>query len=463
MDRGEGETAAMAETRAGPLSYGLLVFMGLIWGLAVSLSKIGSLAGGHPVGLAQWQVMVAGTMLLIACIVTAKLPPLRADVIAFGFICGASGVAFPAMALFWAAMHLPAGIVAIAFASMPLFTYLLAVLFRIEEGTARRLSGVLLGLAAMALLIVPQGALPEPGMAPWVLLSLAASVSMSFENFYAGGFRPRDASALQLSCARQWGAALMLSPLALATGTMVPVLAHWGAVQWAATGTGVISGVAYTCLLYVIGTSGPVFATQSSYVITLAGVGWGMALFGEHHSFYIWAALALTLLAIFLVKPRTFPGQAAHPAGHRLHRPRRQGRTGVTRWSTGRPARTIQAAMNARPAKPAHRFSVAPMMDWTDRHCRAFHRVLTRRALLYTEMVTSAAVVHGDRERLLGFDPAERPVALQLGGSDPGQLAAAARIGAAMGYDEINLNCGCPSDRVRSGRFGASAPRTFQS
>ncbi|MDX5329665.1 MAG: tRNA dihydrouridine(20/20a) synthase DusA [Caulobacteraceae bacterium] len=105
------------------------------------------------------------------------------------------------------------------------------------------------------------------------------------------------------------------------------------------------------------------------------------------------------------------------------------------------------------------RFSVAPMMDWTDRHCRSLHRVLSRRALLYTEMVTTGAVLHGDRERLLGFDDAEHPVALQLGGSDPGELAAAARIGADLGYDEINLNVGCPSDRVQSGRFGACLMR----
>ena len=99
------------------------------------------------------------------------------------------------------------------------------------------------------------------------------------------------------------------------------------------------------------------------------------------------------------------------------------------------------------------------MMDWTDRHCRAFHRALTARALLYTEMVTAPAVIHGDRHRLLGFDGVEHPVALQLGGSDPTQLAEAARIGAAMGYDEINLNVGCPSDRVQSGRFGACLMR----
>ncbi len=100
-------------------------------------------------------------------------------------------------------------------------------------------------------------------------------------------------------------------------------------------------------------------------------------------------------------------------------------------------------------------FAVAPMLDWTDRHCRLFHRQLTSRALLYTEMVTTAAIRFGDRERLLGFYPEEHPVALQLGGSDPDELAFAAKVGEDWGYDEINLNVGCPSDRVQSGRFGA--------
>ena len=99
------------------------------------------------------------------------------------------------------------------------------------------------------------------------------------------------------------------------------------------------------------------------------------------------------------------------------------------------------------------------MMDWTDRHCRVLHRQLTGQALLYTEMLTTGAILHGDRARLLAFDPAEHPVALQLGGSDPADLAAAARIGEAEGYDEINLNVGCPSDRVQSGRFGACLMR----
>lgn len=111
-----------------------------------------------------------------------------------------------------------------------------------------------------------------------------------------------------------------------------------------------------------------------------------------------------------------------------------------------------------KPYQP-HKFSIAPMMDWTDRHCRAFHRVLTRRALLYTEMAVDMAIIHGDAARLIGFGDTEHPVAIQLGGSAPKTLAEASRIAEGFGYDEINLNVGCPSDRVKSGRFGACLMR----
>jgi tRNA-dihydrouridine synthase A len=117
------------------------------------------------------------------------------------------------------------------------------------------------------------------------------------------------------------------------------------------------------------------------------------------------------------------------------------------------------AAPIASPVSP-WRFSVAPMMDWTDRHCRALHRLMSRHALLYTEMVTTGAVIFGDRQRLIGFNDCEHRVALQLGGSDPKALAQAAAICADVGYDEINLNCGCPSDRVQNGAFGACLMRS---
>jgi len=107
------------------------------------------------------------------------------------------------------------------------------------------------------------------------------------------------------------------------------------------------------------------------------------------------------------------------------------------------------------PGYPCHHFSVAPMLDWTDRHCRFFLRLISKQALLYTEMVTTGALLHGDRQRFLQFDPSEHPLALQLGGSDPAGLAACAKMAEDFGYDEVNLNVGCPSDRVQNGSFGA--------
>ncbi|MTH79292.1 tRNA dihydrouridine(20/20a) synthase DusA [Paracoccus aestuariivivens] len=115
----------------------------------------------------------------------------------------------------------------------------------------------------------------------------------------------------------------------------------------------------------------------------------------------------------------------------------------------------IEREVTAKTTTDAAKLSVAPMMDWTDRNCRLVHRTLSRRALLYTEMVTAQAVIHGDRGRLLDYDAVEHPLALQLGGSDPAMLAEATRIASDWGYDEINLNVGCPSDRVQSGCFGA--------
>jgi tRNA-dihydrouridine synthase A len=117
------------------------------------------------------------------------------------------------------------------------------------------------------------------------------------------------------------------------------------------------------------------------------------------------------------------------------------------------PEETLDPTLDAKPS--SWRLCVAPMMDWTDRHCRVFHRLLSRHARLYTEMVTTGALLHGDVPRHLDFDACEHPVALQLGGSEPADLAACARLGERWGYDEINLNCGCPSERVQRGAFGA--------
>jgi drug/metabolite transporter (DMT)-like permease len=287
-----------------PSHYALLLLMGVMWGLALALAKIGVQAGGHPVGMALWQVSTSAIFLLGLHLLQLKLPVINASVLRFGLVCGSCGVAFPAIALFWCALYLPAGVVAIAFASMPLFTYLLAVMLKIERAQRIRLLGVVTGLVAIALLVLPESALPAPGLTPWVLLALVASISMSIENSYAGGYRPPGVGSLELSFVRQASAVIILLPIAFITGTTLPLFDSWGTAQIAATANGVLSGVAFTILLYVINTAGPVFASQTAYVITLAGVAWGVILFAESHSIYIWAALALTLLSIGMVRPQ---------------------------------------------------------------------------------------------------------------------------------------------------------------
>jgi tRNA-dihydrouridine synthase A len=147
------------------------------------------------------------------------------------------------------------------------------------------------------------------------------------------------------------------------------------------------------------------------------------------------------------------------PWGDRRRLRRQAPRAVPAEGGTQPPVQSRQMISSPAICPDALRLSVAPMMDWTDTHCRVFHRLLAPHARLYTEMVHANAVIHGDRARLLAMDPVEHPVALQLGGSEPALLAQAARIGADRGFDEINLNCGCPSDRVQAGRFGACLMR----
>lgn len=283
---------------------GLLLLMGTIWGSAIVLAKIATNHGGHPVGLALWQTSLGGSLLLCLSLIRRRPPPRAGPVLRFNFVCGCIGVALPAIALFWSARHLPAGVVAIAFASMPMLTYGLAALFKAERAGPLRILGVTFGLGAVVLLVLPESALPAPGLAPWVLLALGASVLMSAENLYIAIRRPPGLDSIPLSCGRQLAAAILLAPFAFALDLTVPLFTTWGPVQWAASGMAVASATAYTLFLNMIRTAGPVFASQTAYVITLAGVFWGMALLGERHSLYVWAALALMLAGLALVRPR---------------------------------------------------------------------------------------------------------------------------------------------------------------
>ena len=285
-------------------AFALLLFMGTTWGGTISLAKIASHHGGHPLGIALCQTAGAGMLLLLLSLLRGQGLPLHLKALGFYLVCGIIGGVLPALGLFIAAAHIPAGVVSIGLATMPLFTYGLSVLLRVEAVNRRRLFGVILGLSAVVLLVLPDSSLPGGSFLPWVLLALGAAFGYAVENLFIALRRPADLDSFMVGAGRQLVGALLLLPLALTWDKAVPLFTAWGPLQWAVTGMAVGSALAFATFIYVLTTAGPVFASQVAYLITLAGVLWGMALFGERHSPWIWAAMLLIFLGLSLVRPR---------------------------------------------------------------------------------------------------------------------------------------------------------------
>lgn len=283
----------------------LLTVMGIFWGSTIALSKIAVAEGAHPLGLTFWQGAIGGTFLLVICVLRRRPPRLERRFLTFYAVCGILGSVIPASLLFWVAIYLSAGVISIAIACVPLMTYLLATLLGIEPPGARRLVGVGLGLASVALITLPETSLPEAGLAIWVLIAVASCACYAMEDIYISLRRPAGLDALALTAGMLLVAALIMVPIILATDAWVPITLPFGPLEWSIIAMALASAVAYSMFLYVISVAGPIFASQTAYLVTLAGVLWGMALLGERHSFWIWAALAVMLAGLLLVQPRS--------------------------------------------------------------------------------------------------------------------------------------------------------------
>ena len=286
----------------------LLVTMGLVWGATVSLAKIAVAGGAHPIGLALWQALGGGVFLLGITLLRGRLPPLRRPAIAFYVTCGFLGSVLPSIGLFFAIEKIPAGVMSITLAAVPLVTYALSALLRIDSIRGQRMLGIGLGLGAVALLVLPGSSLPDPAMAPWVLLSVAAASCYALENIYIAMRAPAGVDPLTLTAGMLLAAALMLTPITLAFDAWVPLALPWGLVEWSVVAMFITSALAYAMFLQLVAAAGPVFASQTAYAVTLAGIFWGMLLLGERHSLWIWAALILMMAGLTLVKPRRQDG-----------------------------------------------------------------------------------------------------------------------------------------------------------
>jgi len=286
------------------LAFGLMIVGGLIWGLTFSLAKLVTAAGVHPIGLAWLQGAVGVAALLPYCLIRYGGLPLRRDYLELYIIAGALGTALPSNFLFLSASHLPAGILAMVTSLVPLLTYAIAVAFGAEMLQRRRVVGILLGFAAVMMIVLPETSLPEPAMAIWVLIALIAPISYSSENVYLALRRPPASDPVILLCGMLIAGTIMLTPLVWATDTWVDLWHPWTEIEWWTMLLIAINVAGYLMFLELIVIAGPLFAAQTGYFVTASGVVFGIIIFGEQHSAWIWVALGVLFTGVALVNPR---------------------------------------------------------------------------------------------------------------------------------------------------------------
>jgi drug/metabolite transporter (DMT)-like permease len=278
--------------------------MGLSWGLSFSLARVAAVGGVHPLSLTFYEAAVAGVILLAVSFVGRRRIPITRALVPYYLASGLLGMVLPAAIFFYAAAHVPAGILAITLAVIPMITFVASALLRLESFALGRGAGVLLGAIAIVLLVGPQQSLPDPAQLPWVLFALLAAACYAAFNVMLALWKPRGATPDAATLGMFVAAALMMSPVLYATGTFVPFAWPWREVEWAMLGLGIINAVSYSLFIRLVESAGPVFTSQTANLVTLFGVLWGIVIFGEQHSAWVWLSLATMMLALSLVAPR---------------------------------------------------------------------------------------------------------------------------------------------------------------
>ncbi len=290
----------MTEHRLFP--YFLIVAAGLIWGATFSLALIATEQGAHPLGLSAWQVALTAALFLAARLIWRfslfNLRHLRHYI-----VLAVVGITAPNLFYYYAAPHLSAGILAITVSTVPLFTYAIMLILRFESIVARRLAGIVLGMIAILLLVIPDQGLSSDDASFWILLVILCAVLYSVENVYIHKGVAAVIDIRELIFGSNLLATLVQFPLAMYLG----IDESW---SWLASDAGLaIAGIAlgsaigYAMFFYTIKTSGPVFASQCAYVVTLSGVIWGIIIFSEQHTLWIWMSVVVMMLGLVLVSP----------------------------------------------------------------------------------------------------------------------------------------------------------------
>jgi len=284
--------------------YAALLLFGTAWGLTIPLIKFAVSTGYSELGLVFWQLIFSLLSLLCVAVFQGKFPKLTKDhLIVF------SGIAFlgtliPATITYAVVAHIPGGIYAITISLVPMFAMPVAIVIGLEQFQWRRFIGVGLGMLAIVLLVGPSTSLPDPSKAIFVIIACLAPLCYGLEDNFVGKFTLRGLTPVQALVGASLLGAVIVGPLAVVSGQWVSLNHTWGLADWSLLGLGLLHGLAYTGYVWLVGRAGPVFAAQVAYLVTGTGVLWSMLLLGETYAPWIWGALVLMLIGIFMVHPR---------------------------------------------------------------------------------------------------------------------------------------------------------------
>jgi len=279
----------------------LLLVLGTLWGGTFTLSKVAIDGGIPPLGYAFWQALGPALVLLLVCALRRiRLGLTRGDVL-FYVMAGLLGITVPNINFFFVIGHMPAGVMAVVVATVPMLTYGFALTLAMERFTWRRATGIGLGLTGALCLLLPRASLPDPAMLGWVVLAFLTPAFYAANSIYSARWRPAGGHSLALACGIMFGASLFQSAAMLASGSFYPLWPPFAPADWALFGQIAISSVAYILFFEVLRLAGAVFFSQVGYIVTLTGLAWGMVVFGERHSGWLYLATGLIFAGLALV------------------------------------------------------------------------------------------------------------------------------------------------------------------
>ena len=282
----------------------VLVALGMTWGLTIPLTKIAVSTGHKPLGLIFWQMLIATIALSAISLIRRVWPVLDRRILIYFLAIGLLGTILPNSFSYLAAAHLPAGVMGIVIASVPMFSLGIALGLRIERPSPQRGFGVLLGAGAVILLVGPETSLPDPDEAVFVLVALVAPFCYGAEGNYIAARAPEGVDPVVTLLGASAIGCLLTWPLAMSTGSWVDLFTSWGNAEWALLLSALCHVVAYTSYIWLVGKAGPVFASQTAYVVTVSAIFLSSLILSETYSGWVWSALVLMIAGLALVQPR---------------------------------------------------------------------------------------------------------------------------------------------------------------